>query len=157
MTEQNNLVKLQRRCALIIGAFFLIIGIAGFVPGLVSLPPAGFQSPIPLDTPSTYAQGFGYLFGLFPTNLMHNLVHLTVGLLGITAASTQGGARFYNRAFAVSYILIALMGVLPLTQTTFGLMPIFGNNVWLNALTGIITAYVGFLAPPSAETPTLNT
>jgi hypothetical protein len=32
-------------------------------------------------------------------------------------------------------------------ETSFGLMPLFGNNVWLNALSAIATAYYGFVIP----------
>jgi hypothetical protein len=39
------------------------------------------------------------------------------------------------------------MGLLPMAQTTFGLMPIFGNNVWFNALTAAVAAYFGFFQP----------
>ncbi|HHP7231171.1 MAG TPA: DUF4383 domain-containing protein [Xenococcaceae cyanobacterium] len=140
---------MQRKCALALGIVFLVLGIAGFIPSLVSLPSPDFDSSVPLTVDSFYAKGFGLLFGLFPTNLMHNLVHLTVGLLGIAAASTPGGARLYNRSFAISYLLIAVMGLFPLAKTTFGLMPIFGNNVWFNALAGAIAGYFGFALPES--------
>ena len=136
---------MERKCALSLGIVFLVLGIAGLIPNFVSLPSATFDSGIPLDADSIYAKGFGFLFGLFPTNLLHNLVHLTVGLFGIAASSTPSGARLYNRGFAVSYALIAVMGLLPLTKTTFGVMPIFGNNVWFNALTGAIAGYFGFV------------
>jgi hypothetical protein len=42
------------------------------------------------------------------------------------------------------------MGLLPLTNTTFGLMPIFGNNVWFNALTAAVAGYYGFVTPAQA-------
>lgn len=136
---------MQRKCALSLGIVFLVLGIAGLIPNFVSLPSATFDSGIPLDADSLYAKGFGFLFGLFPTNLLHNLVHLTVGLFGIAASATPGGARLYNKGFAISYALIALMGLLPFANTTFGVMPIFGNNVWFNALTGAIAGYFGFV------------
>jgi hypothetical protein len=136
----------ERYCALIIGILFAVVGIAGFLPGLVSLPPAG--APVPVDaSPNLYAAGFGYILGLFPTNLLHNIVRIIVGSLGIASYTSSGGARLYNRAFAIAYALIAIMGLLPIAQTTFGLMPIFGNNVWFNALTAAVAAYFGFVQP----------
>ena len=135
---------MQRNCALALGVIFLLLGIAGFIPGLTTLPGESFNSGVPLNADTIYAKGFSLLFGAFPTNFIHNLVHLSVGILGIVAAST-GNAKLYNRGFAISYALIAVMGVLPLTQTTFGLMPIFGNNVWFNGLSGAIAGYYGFL------------
>lgn len=143
---------MQRNCALALGIIFLLLGIAGFIPAFTSLPSTTFDSGLPLDADGTYSKGFSLLFGAFPTNFIHNLVHLSVGVLGIAAATT-GKARLYNKAFAISYIAIAVMGLLPLTQTTFGIMPIFGNNVWFNALSGTIAAYYGFLGKDS-EVPT---
>ena len=140
----------ERNCALILGVLFTVLGIAGFFPSLVSLPSPDIAGAAPLSTNfgDAYVKGFGYLFGLFPTNLMHNLIHLTVGLLGMAAASkTVSGARLYNRFFAISYLLIAVMGLVPLANTTFGIMPIFGNNVWFNALTAAIAGYFAFVVP----------
>ena len=140
---------MQRNCALALGIIFLLLGLAGFIPGFVSLPPEGFNAGgIPLDADSFYAKGFGFLFAAFPINLMHNLVHLLVGILGIAAAIT-GNAKLYNRGFAISYGLIALMGLIPLAKTTFGIMPIFGNNVWFNALSATIAGYYSFIADKS--------
>lgn len=142
----------ERNCALILGVLFTVLGLAGFIPALVSFPSpevAGV-APLPIDLRDTYTQGFGYLFGLFPINLMHNLVHLAVGIFGLSASTTVGGARLFNRFFAISYLLIAIMGLVPVAHTVFGLMPIFGNNVWFNALTALIAGYFGFLVPTKA-------
>lgn len=146
MDNINRENMAERYCALFIGIIFVLIGVAGFVPGFVSLPSTG--EPIPIDAaPSIYSAGFGYLFGLFPTNLLHNIVHIIVGSLGIVSYTTSGGARFFNRGFAIAYFLIAIMGLLPLAKTTFNLMPIFGHNVWFNALTAAVAAYFGFVQP----------
>ena len=147
MDNTNTQHMIERYCALSVGIIFLVLGIAGFIPGLVSLPGAS-ESYVPLGaTKSIYATGFGYVFGLFPTNLVHNLVHLAVGVLGIVSYSSLSNSRLFNRGFAVAYVLIAIMGLLPYTQTSFGLMPLFGNNVWFNALSAIATAYYGFVIP----------
>lgn len=144
-TNRENMA--QRYCALIIGILFVVVGLAGFIPALTSVPGASASS-VPVDEASNaYSAGFSYIFGLFPTNLLHNIVRIIVGSLGIVAYTRSGGARLYNRGFAIAYALLALMGLLPITQTTFGLMPIFGNNVWFNALTAAVTAYFGFFQP----------
>ncbi|MGL5834094.1 MAG: DUF4383 domain-containing protein [Waterburya sp.] len=139
---------MQRNCALALGIIFLLLGIAGLIPSFISLPSSTFDSGLPLDADGIYSKGFGFLFGAFPTNFIHNLVHLAVGVLGIAAAST-GNARLYNRGFALSYALIFAMGILPSTQTVFGIMPIFGNNVWFNGLTAVIAGYYGFFGKDS--------
>lgn len=148
--NKMNTGMAERYCALSIGILFLFIGLAGFVPAFAPVPGATASS-VPADlAPDAYAAGFGYLFGLFPTNLMHNLVHCAVGLLGIAAYTSPSSTRLFNQSFAIAYALIAIMGLLPFTKTTFGLMPIFGNNVWFNALTAAVTAYYGFILPAKA-------
>jgi len=150
--ENTNTANLtERYCALIVGVLFLIVGIAGFIPAFVSL-----QGSNALDVPaneihSAYNLGYGYVFGLFPTNLLHNIVRTAVGLLGITSYSSLSSARIFNRGFAIAYTLLAIMGLLPFARTTFGLMPIFGNNVWFNALTAIATAYYGIVLPAKVK------
>ena len=137
----------ERYCALAIGILFLLLGLAGFTPAVVSLAGTS-QSFIPLDeSPNAYAAGFGYIFGLFPTNFLQNLVRCAVGLLGIASYTSASSARLFNRAFAVAYLVLAIMGLFPFANTFFDLMPLFGNNVWVNALSAIAAAYYGVVIP----------
>lgn len=128
-----------RNFALYSGIFFVAIGILGFIPGIVSAAPTQPDPDLLINT------GYGYLFGLFPTNLVHNLVHLAVGFWGITSARDSKSALFYCQAFAILYSVIAVMGIIPVASTTFGLMPIFGGNVLLNLATALIAFYYGFV------------
>lgn len=146
--ENTNIINTSERyCALIVGIVFLILGIAGFIPALVTLPGTDASFIPPSAAHDAYSLGFGNVFGLFPTNFLHNIVHCAVGLLGITAYTSASSARVFNRFFVVSYVLLAIMGLLPFGMTTFGLMPIFGNNVLLNALTALAVAYYGIILP----------
>lgn len=148
MENVNRVSMAERYCALGLGITFLVIGIAGFIPAFVAVP-EGTATNIPInEIPNAYAAGFGYLFGLFPTNMLHNIVHCIVGLLGIASFTNLSSTRMYNRGFAIAYLAIALMGLIPVANTTFGLMPIFGNNVWFNALTAAIAAYYSFFKKP---------
>ena len=136
-------MKLQNICALTLGIIFLLLGIAGLIPAFTTIPGETFDSALPLDVDGIYSKGFGLLFSVFPTNLVHNLFHVLVGGLGIAAASTNSG-RTFNQIFGIGYIAIVVMGTLPLAKTVFGVMPIFGNNIWFNGLTGAIATYYGF-------------
>jgi hypothetical protein len=150
LSTLSNLVTAERGFAFIIGALFLLVGIAGFIPGFVTLP-AGAPA-VAVDAPRlAFDDGYGYVLGLFPTNFLHNAVHIVVGVLGLAAATSLSGSIVYNRGFAIAYILIALMGLIPATNTTFGLMPIYGNNVWFNALTGLAAGYLGFFKVAEAK------
>jgi hypothetical protein len=36
------------------------------------------------------------------------------------------------------------MGFIPLLNTTFGLVPLYGHDLWLHAALAIVAAYFGF-------------
>lgn len=146
MRLENNMG--ERYCALALGLIFTIIGVAGFVPSLLSLPSTE-SAEIAVNGPSWYSAGFAYIFGLFPTNFIHNLVHCLVGVTGIAAYTDGRFARVYCRVFAYAYALLAILGLLPFGKTLFGLMPIFGNNVWFNGITAAIAGYFGLIKPAS--------
>ena len=105
-------------------------------------------------TPET---GYGYLLGLFPVNVLHNLVHLVIGVLGMLAAGRAYNAVVYSRGLAVFYGLLAVMGLFPVLYTTFGLIPIFGNDVWLHGLTAAAAAYFGWSASIGRPEITIET
>ena len=129
-----------RNFALAYGIVFLAIGIAGFVP--------------PLVTPSVEgaAAADGRLLGLFPINALHNIVHIAFGVWGLAVFRSLSGARVYARAVAVIYGLLTIMGLIPGLQTTFGLIPLYGHDVWLHAVLAVVAAYFGWMARVD-ETP----
>lgn len=130
--------------ARIVGILYLAIGIMGFISALVQQPinPPDLIFNLGVET------GYGYLMGLFPINVVHNIVHLFVGILGIAASISLDSSRIYARGLAVLYGALTVMGLIPYANTTFGLVPIFGNDVWLHAVTTTFAAYYGFIASP---------
>lgn len=129
-----------RTFAVVFGLVFLLIGIVGFVPGLTAEH---------INADMRVQSGLGLVLGLFPVNVLHNLVHLTFGVWGL-AARTDGAAHLYARAVAVIYFVLTLMGLVPGLNTTFGFIPLYGHDVWLHALLAVVAAYFGFARP--AET-----
>lgn len=88
------------------------------------------------------------ILGLFPVNVLHNLAHLALGVWGILAARSFGGARAYARIAGVLYLLLAVLGFAD--PTAFGLIPLGGNDIWLHVALGVVLAAVGFTAKESA-------
>jgi len=127
--------------------FALIFGIAYLAAGLLGLIPAALVPP-PADAPPThFALMYGYLLGLFPVNIVHTGVHLAVGFWGLAAWSGRTSAVHYARALAVLFGVLAVMGMLPLLNTAFGLIPLHSHDIWLHAATALVAAYVGWREP----------
>jgi hypothetical protein len=142
-----------RYFALVMGIIFLLVGVMGFVPAFVTAPPDMHGV--------TVHANHGYLLGLFPVNLLHNLVHIAFGLGGIAAYGIGFDAsRIYARTVALLYALMAIMGLIPAAKldTAFGLIPIHGNDVWLHALIAVAAAYFGWatVREPLTRTDTVT-
>jgi hypothetical protein len=90
------------------------------------------------------------MFGLFPLNALHDLVHIVVGLAGIIVCGRLGAATMYCRVVAVVFAVLTIMGLIPGLDTTLGLIPIFGVDVALHAITTVASAYFGWFAPEVA-------
>ena len=129
--------------ALIAGIFFLILGVLGFIPGVVEK-----MDGSSLDSVGAFDNGFGYIFGIVPTNAIHSIIRLAFGISGILASIALDSTRVYCRALAIGYGLFAIMGLFPYTNTTFGLAPIYGSDVVLHGLSAAIGFYFGFIDQP---------
>ncbi|GAC1393714.1 MAG: hypothetical protein NVSMB31_13340 [Vulcanimicrobiaceae bacterium] len=125
--------------ARVFGLIYLVVGALGFVRMLTPALP---------DPPHLVLGTTVFLFGLFAVNIFHNIVHIAIGLAGIIASRSFGSARGYFRLVAVVYALLVICGLIPLTNTFFGMAPIFGNDIWLHALTAIVAIYFARMPAP---------
>ena len=119
-----------QRAAQVFGVVFLLVAILGFITS------GGSMESDPAMAPK--------VLGLFPVNVLHNLVHLVFGIWGLVAARSWSGAKTYCQVSGVIYLVLAVMGIF--APTTFGLIPIGGHDIWLHALLGIALTAVGFTA-----------
>jgi hypothetical protein len=145
-----------RTFALILGLVFVAVGAAGFIPALAH-PEAGAallgNAAAGSTPPRLLGPGDDMLFGLFPVNPLLSGFHLLCGLWGLIASRGRGPALSYARIVATLYALLALAGLLPATQTGFGLVPLYAKDVWLHGLVALAAAYFGWVThetpPPS--------
>jgi len=130
--------------ALIAGIVYLALGILGLIPAAL-VPP-------PMDTPPTrFALLYGYLLGLFPVNILQTALNIAVGALGLATWSGRFSPTLYARALAWFFGVLAVMGMLPMLNTVFGLMPLHAHDIWLHAITALVAAYVGWREPAAVR------
>jgi hypothetical protein len=85
------------------GAVFLLVGIAGFIPGITTNLYDGLEF--------AGDDGNAELLGLFEVSVLHNLVHALFGIAGLALASTVGGARNYLIGGGAIYVALWLLGL----------------------------------------------
>ena len=121
---------LTQKVAMVFGVAFLLFGVLGLL-----LPGGMGMEADPDPAPD--------LLGLFPVNLLHNLVHLAFGVWGVMAARTLSGAKAYCRASGAIYVVLMVLGFI--TPDGFGLVPLGGNDVWLHLVLAAGLLYFGFI------------
>ncbi len=125
-----------RTFALVWGILFLVAGASGFV---MATPPHPSHPPLMVDS------FYGQAMGLFPVNILHNLVHLLFGVWGLLASRSLSGSRGYAKGVAIIYAVLTVAGIVPGLNTMFGLVPLYGNDIWLHALLALVAAYFGWM------------
>lgn len=130
--------------ALLAGIVYLSIGIVGLVPAALVPPPEHAPA-------ISFALLYGYLFGAFPVNVLHTALHVAFGFWGLCAWSEKCGAVAFARALAVAFGGLAVLGVIPGANTLFGVMPIYGHDAWLHAVTALIAASFGWRVSSSVH------
>ncbi|GGP77591.1 DUF4383 domain-containing protein [Saccharothrix coeruleofusca] len=105
MTTSAGRTDVRRRpvqvFALVVGVVFLVVGVLGFIPGITT----DFDQ-LRFAGPGSQAR----IFGLFEVSVLHNLVHLLFGALGLLAARRGGGARGYLVVGGFAYLLLWVYG-----------------------------------------------
>ena len=120
-----------QRIAQIFGIVFILVAIYGFTQtGMSNMEADPGRAP--------------QLLGLFPVNVLHNVVHLLFGIWGLAASRSFSGARSSARIAGVLYLLLAVLGFV--VPNGFGLVPLGGYDVWLHVVLGLVLALVGFTA-----------
>ena len=119
-----------QKAAMVFGVVFLLVGVLGL------LVPDGMGMEADNDAAPR-------LLNLFPVNLLHNVVHLAFGVWGLLASRTWSAARTYCRVGAAIYAVLVVLAFID--PTTFGLVPIGGNDIWLHALLAAGLGYFGFV------------
>jgi hypothetical protein len=87
----------------LVGIVFMLVGIAGFVPGLTTDLYDGLEF--------AGDDGTSELLGIFQVSVLHNIVHGLFGLAGLALAATASGARTYLIGGGAIYLGLFLLGI----------------------------------------------
>jgi Domain of unknown function (DUF4383) len=89
--------------ARLVGVVFLLVGIAGFIPGVTTNLYEGLEF--------AGDDGTAELLGLFQVSVLHNIVHGLFGIAGLALAATASGARTYLIGGGAIYLVLFLLGI----------------------------------------------
>ncbi len=137
------------RLAFLFGLLFLVAGGLALLPATAPLAP--FDAPVVVTLDPHYR----LLFGLFPVNLAHDAIHLLVGVFGLIAARSFASATGYFRKLFWFYLLVGILGAIPITNTLFGIAPIYGWDVLLHLGTAVVAWFAGYGRLSVEPLPTL--
>ena len=89
--------------ARLVGIVFLLVGIAGFIPGITTNLYDGLEF--------AGTDGTAELLGIFEVSVLHNIVHALFGIAGLALAKTASGARTFMIGGGAIYVALWLLGI----------------------------------------------
>jgi hypothetical protein len=126
-----------QRIAAIVAAVFALVGLAGFIPGLTQN----------LEAISWAGNGSdAKLLGLFEVSVLHNLVHLAFGVLGLAAARSLNWARNYLVWGGATYLALAVYGMVIDLGAEANFVPLNTADNWLHLGLGAGMVGLGLFA-----------
>jgi hypothetical protein len=124
--------------AALVGVVFLVVGVLGFVPGITThygdLSFAGHDSG-------------AKLLGIFQVSILHNIVHLLFGVVGLVLAKTADGARTFMVGGGVVYLVLWVLGL----AGGASWIPANTADNWLHFGLGIGMIGLGYVAGRSSR------
>lgn len=118
------------------GIVFLLVGLLGFIPGVTTnfdqLTFAGHESD-------------ALLLGVFQVSILHNIVHLLFGVVGVAMARTATASRQYLIWGGVVYLVLWLYGLFVPHDSVANFVPMNDADDWLHLVLGIVMIALGIL------------
>jgi len=118
----------------LVGLGLVILGVIGFIPGLVQH----------YGELRWWKNGSGaQLFGVFQTSILHNLVYLGFGAVGLLAAKTAVTARTYLSGGGILSFTLGIYGLLIDRLGNSNVVPVDRADDWLHIGLGVAMIYAG--------------
>ena|SRR5438105_9998425 len=126
----------------LVGIVFLLVGIAGFIPGITTHLYGGLH----FAGHNSHAQ----ILHHFQTSWLHNIVHLAFGVVGVAMASTWAGARTYLIGGGVIYSALWLYGIIVDKGSSANFVPVDRADNWLHLALGVGMIGLGYATTRAA-------
>lgn len=123
-------MRFIQRVATISGLVFIVVSVLGLAAGGMPGMKMGGASVM--------------LLGLFPVNMLHNVVHLAFGVWGVIAGRGEKASVTYALGSGVAYLCLGVLGLF--TDSLLGMVPIGGYDVVLHLVLAVVLAGCGFWA-----------
>ena len=118
--------------AVLVGAAFLLVGVLGFIPGITT----NYS-----DMAFAGEDSGAKLLGIFQVSVLHNIVHVLLGIAGLGLARTWEGARTYLIGGGVLYLALWLLGLVGGGDW----IPVNSADNWLHFVVGLGMVALGFV------------
>jgi len=120
--------------ATVVAATFVLVGILGFIPGITThysgMTGAGHDS-------------MAKLLGIFNVSVLHNIVHLLFGIVGLALARTAAGAKNFLIGGGVIYLVLWIYGLLIDKNSNANFVPVNTADNWLHFVLGAAMVALG--------------
>jgi hypothetical protein len=126
--EDARGAKQARTLAGVVGAVFLLVGVLGFVPGVTT----DYES-LTFAGPESHAE----LLGIFQVSILHNIVHLIFGVVGLLMARTGAAAVTYLAVGGVVYLVLTVYGFVVGHGSDANFVPVNNADNWLHLGLGL--------------------
>ncbi|HKG03777.1 MAG TPA: DUF4383 domain-containing protein [Conexibacter sp.] len=131
--------------AALVGLLFLVVGVAGFIPGVTTNLYDG------LDFAGH--DGNAELLGIFHVSVLHNLVHLLFGAAGLALARTSSSARTFLVGGGAIYLVLWIYGLLIDRDSDANFVPVNAADDWLHFALGVGMIGLGLTLSRETRTP----
>ncbi|GAA3462617.1 DUF4383 domain-containing protein [Saccharothrix longispora] len=123
MSTTTHVPHPVRAAAIAVSVVFLLVGVLGFVPGITAH----------LDRIAFAGPGSGaHLLGVFHVSVLHNLVHLLFGAVGLLLSRTAPGARGFLIGGGAVYLVLWVYGLVVDKGSAANFVPLNAADDWLH-------------------------
>lgn len=122
----------------IVGAVFLLVGILGFIPGITT----NYGE----MTFASHESG-AMLLGIFGVNVLHNIVHVLFGVVGLATARTAAAAKSFLLIGGAIYLVLWIFGLAIDLDSAINFVALNTPDNWLHFVLGVGMVGLGAVLP----------